>query len=100
MPIYRYECPAEHRSEELVPVDTASIACPECGLATHRIYGYSMAITQPEPDTRGMFRRYQEASSELERRSPELPSLWQPSKARAQAIQAAGESAVRRGPTS
>lgn len=91
MPLYLYGCGDGHRSEALRPVGTESIPCPECGAPTRRVYGYSLALTQPEPDTRGMFRRFSEASQELEHRGYRGPNLWQRAKRRAEAMVEAGE---------
>lgn len=37
MPLYEFECTNNHLLEALVPVDTPSILCPECGLDAPRV---------------------------------------------------------------
>lgn len=96
MPLYIFGCSQGHRSERLVPAGTERSACVECGEDSPRVYGYSMGITQPEVDTRGMFRRFQEASQEMEHRGHQGPSLWHVAKQRAKAIERANENPYRR----
>lgn len=96
MPLYDVECPAGHRREVLWPAGTESDACPEDGQATRRVYGYRAAIAVgPDPDTRGMFRRFMEASQELDHGGYDGPSLWRAGKQRAAAMIEAGENPVR-----
>lgn len=105
MPLYVYECPNHGRFEDLSPVALDALVCGDCDERMPRVYGYSMAITQPEVDVRGMFRRFTEATAETDHAATrierstgqpvESPRLWQAAKARAQAIMAAGENPYR-----
>lgn len=107
MPIYIYGCSQGHRSERIVPVGTATMACTTCDEQDcGRVYSYTVAITRPEADTRGMFRRYQEASAEMNHTAERIeantgspvspPNVWKTARARAQAMTAAGENTARR----
>lgn len=106
MPIYVFGCSQGHRSEVIRPVGTTENACPHCGEVCGRVYGYSMALTQPETDTRNLFRRFQEASSEIDYRAGQVesrtgqdvqnPNLWRAAKARAAAMTRAGENEARK----
>lgn len=101
MPLYDYRCEHGHTTEALRPVGVALVECRVCGAAAHRAPAHRIAITRPEVDTRGMFRRFVEAGSELEHAAGrvegqtgqpvETPGLWRQAKARADAIIAAGE---------
>lgn len=107
MPLYVYGCSQGHRTEWIRPVGTSDADCGTCE-ERHcpRVYQYSVAITQPEVDTRGLFRRFQEASSEMDYaagrveaatgQQVESPRLWQHAKARAAAMSRAGENPVAR----
>jgi hypothetical protein len=97
VPLYVFGCSQGHRTEQIVPLGTETSACALCDeQGCGRVYQYSMAITQPEADVRGMFRRFQEASSEMEHRGETSPHLWQAAKQRAQAEARAGENPIRR----
>ena len=95
MPLYIFECPEHGRVERLRPAGTALSGCDHCSYLMRRVYGYSMAITQPESDRRGMFRRFSEASADLAERGIDTSGAWEQSKRRANAMIAAGESPVR-----
>lgn len=95
MPLYVFECHEHGRVERLCPVGQAESVCAHCALLMPKVYGYSVAITQPEPDTRGIFRRYQEASAELDHRGVDTSGAWKQAKRTAGAMIAAGESPVR-----
>jgi len=96
MPIYIYGCTQGHRTERLVPVGTERSACEVCGESGGRVYQYSMAITQPEVDTRGMFRRFNEAGQEFAHRGVDTSGVWQAAKRLADAHMKAGELPARR----
>ncbi len=91
MPLYVFECPEHGRDERLVKAGTARASCPACTRLMPRVYGYALAITHPEVDTRGMFRRYQEASADLAAKGAEPAARWPEVRRRAQAMTAAGE---------
>ena len=91
MPLYVFACSQGHRTEELVRGSVPDVKCWVCGEAMARVYGYSMALTQPEPDTRGIFRRFLEASEERAESGVAGPNLWQAAKGRAGAMIEAGE---------
>ena len=77
------------------------VTCAVCDNPAPRRPAHRIAITAPEVDTRGMFRRFQEAGSEFDHAATqneantgqpvEKPSIWQAAKATAQAMNAAGE---------
>ena len=96
MAIYVFGCQQGHRTERLVPLGTERAACETCGESCGRVYQYSMAITQPEVDTRGMFRRFDEASQELAHKGIDTSGAWHASKALAAAHLKAGEHPARR----
>ena len=88
MPLYDFRCEQGHVTEAIRPVLTTYNQCPECGMCAERIYSNPATFTYPEADTRGMFRRFQEASAE---RPEGGPNLWGAAKQRAAAIERAGE---------
>lgn len=97
MPLYVFECPhCKRRHERLRRLgDTEPSYCVEDQAEMPRVYGYSVAIGQPEPDRRGMFRRFQEASVDLEAQGVSTAGLWDSARRKAQAIVAAGENPYR-----
>ena len=80
MPLFDYRCENNHRQERLVPAGLETTACVECGAPAVKVYGYKIVQISPDVDTRGMFRRYVEASEEMEYRDYNGPSLWKASK--------------------
>lgn len=101
MPLYDYRCNAGHRYEALRKPGTQAEQC-ECGQLAIRVYGYRAAIKlDPEPDLRGKFRRFSEATLEMahlaDRRQAETgeptptPDFYGAAKARVKQMQAAGE---------
>lgn len=106
MPIYAYPCAACGLTTEAVrPLSCVEIACA-CGAVVRRSAANRVAVAAPAVDTRGMFRRFQTATQEMdyaaskiERETgqrPPAPSLWNAAKERARAMQAAGEASVPR----
>jgi hypothetical protein len=101
MPLYDVQCQGGHRTEVLSSAEATAWGCPRCQQPAKRVYGYRVAIGQPVTDTRGLFRRFSEASQEMgyaaERveqstgQSVPGPNLWQQAKTRAQQMTAAGE---------
>ncbi len=72
-------------------MSVTEIMC-SCGLVAIREAANRVAITEPSADTRGMFRRFTEASHELAHTTgSESSNDWQRAKQRAQAITSAGE---------
>lgn len=75
--------------------------CPRCGTAVRRSGANRVAVAQPSVDTRGMFRRFSEATAELDHgyakveadleRPVRAPDLWREAKATHRAMVAAGE---------
>lgn len=88
MPLYDFRCEQGHVVEAIRPVLTTYNSCPTCGMMAERIYSNPATFAYPEPDTRGMFRRFQEASAE---RPEGSPPLWNAAKQRAIALSRAGE---------
>lgn len=95
MPLYIFECPEHGRDERLCKVGTIKSSCKHCTYLMPRVYQYAVALGHAEPDTRGMFRRFQEASADLDAKGVNTPGLWDATKRRAQAMAAAGESPYR-----
>ncbi len=102
MPLYEFRCPSGHTSERVRPIDTADIACPECGDPAERSSGvYRVSVAQPEVDTRGMYRRFTEVTAEMDHSATRIeqntgtsvatPNLWVAAKAKAAAMIAARE---------
>lgn len=101
MPLYEYACASAHVTEAIRPAECRAIFCPRCGGPADRAPAHRVAITRPEVDTRGMFRRYQEATAEMDHaassieqqtgQTVETPRLWSTAKAIASAMNAAGE---------
>lgn len=72
-------------------MDVAAITC-SCGSEAVRLGAYRVAVTEPQADTRGMFRRFTEASHEIARATEsEQSNDWAIAKHRAKAIDSAGE---------
>jgi hypothetical protein len=102
MPIYTYLC---HRGHALVdairPMECAEVPCPRCGGPMERSAANRVAVTIPEIDMRGKFRRYEEATQEQEHlatkveqstgQAVQAPPLWRMAKQKAQAMLARGE---------
>ena len=101
MPLYTFKCKLGHTADHLRPMGTVIISCSVCTGDAVRQTVNRVAITSPEVDTRGMFRRFQEAGSEFDHAATQIeantgqpvetPSIWQAAKATAQAMNAAGE---------
>lgn len=82
-------------------MDCARFFCVECLEDTERQAAYRVAVTAPEADTRGMFRRYREATAEIDHavtkveqstgQAVQTPNYWRAAKQRAQSMIAAGE---------
>jgi hypothetical protein len=96
VPLYVFGCSQGHRTEQIVPLGTETSACALCDeQGCGRVYQYSMAITQPEVDLRGMTRRFIEAQGEIatayERHGLEMPNLAGAGRQRADALRRSGE---------
>lgn len=107
MPLYDYRCDRGHVTEAIQPMDRGFIWCPWCDSPADRVAANRVAITAPEVDTRGMFRRFTEASAELDHAATRVeqstgqavktPNYWLAAKQRAQARIAAGEAPAAKG---
>lgn len=105
MPLYDYRDGLGHVTEAIRPSDVHEIPCPRCGEPAERIAANRVAMGFPTVDSRGMFRRFTEASAEMEhaassyeqRTGQAAPDdgLWQAAKQRAAAIERAGENPLR-----
>jgi putative FmdB family regulatory protein len=102
MPLYDVRCEQGHQHEVLRHwTEADAVACPDCGGPAQRTYNYRVAIGQPATDTRGLFRRFTEASSEIDYAATtaeqntgqalQTPNIWRHAKAKAAAMVAAGE---------
>ncbi len=96
MPLYVFECPEHGRFERLVPMGTTQANCCVQHGARPRAYGYSVALGSPAVDTRGMFRRFREASAELADKGVSTAGLFQEARSTANAMIRAGENPVTR----
>lgn len=80
-----------------------------CGAVVRRSGANRVAVAQPQADARGMYRRFAEATAELDHdyakveadleRPVQAPNLWRAAKARHAAMVAAGEAAGPPAPT-
>jgi hypothetical protein len=95
MAMHDYRCRNGHVDERLLIPAPAFMDCRFCGETAERIAANRVAVTQPEADLRGMYRRFTEASAEMEHRGESSSGLWQSAKRRAQAQIRAGENPVR-----
>ena len=101
MPIYDFRCSDGHTTEAIRPMSTEAIPCA-CGGEAHRTgVNPGIGIVGPTTDTRGMYRRFTEASAELDysaqryeqstgQQAPNT-GLWSAAKAQATAMTRAGE---------
>ena len=102
MPIYDYRCSRKHVTEAFRAMSETWIVCPVCSGVADRVAANRVAITLPEVDTRGLYRRFAEASAEIDHATTQVeqstgqavktPNLWKHAQRRAQAMTAAGES--------
>jgi hypothetical protein len=107
MPLYEYKCPKHGIIEAIRRMDCAAIPCWVCLAPAERVAANRVAITAPEADTRGMFRRYREASAEIDHAATRIeqstgqpvqtPNYWLAAKQRVQGMKAAGEAPVVKG---
>jgi hypothetical protein len=103
VPLYDYgPCSNGHTTEALRRSEVVGIACPVCARMARRTgVNHGIGIVGPTTDTRGMFRRFTEASAEIDHTATRyerdrgvpapLPNLWQAAKQQAAARVAAGE---------
>lgn len=107
MPLYDYRCPHGHVQELLAPMDCTTTACHVCDATAERLGAYRVAVTQPEVDVRGKFRRFREATAELDATARTVeqstgqavttPNYWTAARQRLTAMHARGEApAVRK----
>lgn len=107
MPLFDYTCPRGHVHELVRPLGTEGVPCPTCGQAATRSHVHRFDVRGPTVDTRGMFRRFNEATHELDHAATRIeantgapvatPSYYRMARARANAMIAAGEAPVLRG---
>lgn len=101
MPIYDYRCPRGHVTEAIQSMDRFFIVCPVCESPADRQAANRVAVTLPEIDMRGKFRRYEEATAEMDYaarkveqstgQAAQTPSYWAMAKKRANDMIARGE---------
>lgn len=93
MPLFDYRCEIGHTSELIRPGSVYRVPCDACGGPADRIISGHVAIVGPTTDTRGMYRRFTEASAELNHAGADTvaPSLWGAAKQQAAAMVQAGE---------
>lgn len=101
MPIFDFHCSCGRVTEAIRPASTETVPCA-CGEPARRTgVNVGIGIVGPTTDTRGMYRRFSEATAELGHaaarheqqtgRPAPVPNLWQAAKRAAQARVAAGE---------
>ena len=100
-PLYDFTCPSGHVNELLRPIGTDDAPCPRCGARARRSQVHRFDVVGPTVDTRGMYRRFCEASDEMGHATQKLeaslgrpvqgPRLWQQSKRRWREMQRVGE---------
>lgn len=101
MPLYDYTCPDGHTHEFVRPLGTEAVACATCRQEATRSRVHRIDVVGPTVDTRGMYRRFTEATSEMDHaatrveqttgRAVASPPLWQVAKSRAKEMQRRGE---------
>ena len=102
MPLYDYRCPRGHVTEAIQKMDRFLIACSVCSSPAHRVAANRVAVTLPEIDMRGKFRRYEEAVHEADHsaqkvaastgQAPLPPPYWRMAKEISDTMIARGES--------
>ncbi len=95
MPLFDFRCDLGHIHEAIRSTGATVNCCPTCGQDAQRIYSRPAALTHREPDTRGMFRRFSEASAELDHHGVDTSGAWKQAKRTADAMIRAGENPVR-----
>ena len=104
--LYTFNCACG--SQDLVrPLGTEAVLCTVCGSEALRQHVYHFDVVGPTVDTRGLYRRYSEASAEMGYREArheantgqpvQGPRLWQQSKRRFREMQRVGEAPAYRG---
>lgn len=101
MAMHDYRCGNGHTDERLMAPAPAFVDCRFCGDKAERIAANRVAIGSPYVDTRGLYRRYVEASSEMDFAATrieqntgqrvETPNFWKSSSERAKQVIASGE---------
>jgi len=68
MPIYDYKCKSNHMTEARRNVGVEIIPCPICGLPAQRLTVYRTSFVMPQSGSkmRDTYRRFQEASGEID----------------------------------
>lgn len=102
MPLYTYRCARGHVTESIQPMDRSVLACAVCASPANRDAAYRVAVTSPEIDMRGKFRRYEEAVHEADHsaqkvaastgQAPPTPPYWRMAKEISDTMIARGES--------
>lgn len=106
MPLYDFLCQRSHVTESIQPMDRSVIVCPVCLSPANRQAANRVTMAMPEVDKRGMFRRFQEASQEIDHAAArqeqstgqaiQTPNYWGAAKERAKRMIAAGEAPATR----
>ena len=100
MPLYRFRCSCGLTAERLASMGTEQIQCPVCGSTAAREHVYRFDVVGPTVDTRGKFRRYQEASAEMEyaeqKTGVPAPKIWPLTKRRVKEMNRRFEAPYRR----
>jgi hypothetical protein len=102
VPLFDFHCAAGHTTEAIRPAEVGGIACPVCARMARRTgVNVGIGIVGPTTDTRGMYRRFQESTQEIDHAATRyerdhgqraaLPNLWGIAKTEAAARAAAGE---------
>lgn len=98
--LYDYTCRQGHTVELVRPLGTDHVSCPICGVIASRSHVHRFDVVGPTVDTRGMVRRFLDASNAREEmiqkaeaagQRVERPNDWAAPKARAEAKMKRGE---------
>ncbi len=102
MPLYSFVCSKGHSVELVRPLGQDAVVCQKCGHTAERAHVYHIHVVGPTVDTRGMYRRFSEATQEWDHAVGKTevsvgheitsPNLWRAAKAKADALTATGES--------
>ena len=97
---YDYRCSANHLTDTFRPMSCDSIECPKCGATANRIISSGASITHKTADTRGLYRRFTEASQEIDHAASQresagetvnIPNNWAIAKEFSKAVERRGE---------
>jgi hypothetical protein len=102
MPLYDFRDGLGHTTEAIRSSGVYEILCDQCGATATRVAANRVSFKAPDIDSRGMFRRFTEATAEIDHAASKVeadtgqpvqtPNLWGAARQRAAAIERVGES--------